>query len=87
MIDTKHVIRQMVDFQKTAFNASFNTIKTVQTRTEKAMDIFVNQAFWIPEEWKGAYVNWSKACNTGFNAFKKNVDEGFEKIESYVSQD
>lgn len=86
MIDTKHVIRQMVDFQKSAFNASFNTIKTVQTKTEKAMDIFVNQAFWIPEEWKGAYVNWSKAYNSGCEAFKKNVDEGFEKIESYVSQ-
>jgi hypothetical protein len=86
MIDTKHVIRQMVDFQKTAFNASFNTIKTVQTRTEKAMDIFVNQAFWIPEEWKGAYVNCSKAYHTGCDTFKRSVDEGFEKIESYVSQ-
>jgi hypothetical protein len=76
----------MVDFQKTAFNASFNTIKTVQTRTEKAMDVFVSQAFWIPEQWKGAYVNWSKAYHSSCDAFKKNVDEGFEKIESYVAQ-
>jgi len=37
---------------------------------------------WATEKWKGAIVDWNKACQTGAENFKKVVEDNLSKIQS-----
>ena len=80
-METGTIAKQMIDFNKTAFDNSFNTMGMLQEQTEKMMDTFVSQAVWLPEEGKKAINEWVKAYKKGREDFKKSVDENFKKVE------
>jgi hypothetical protein len=51
-MDQKEIFRQMVDFNKGAFNNAFNAMVMVQDQTETLATTMLNQATWMPEEGK-----------------------------------
>ncbi|MDM8525384.1 hypothetical protein QUF80_18615 [Desulfococcaceae bacterium HSG8] len=85
MMEQGQVIKQMVDFQKSVFDGSFNTMTMVQERTGKMMDMFMDQAAWMPEEWKSTVNVWSKAYQEGWETLRKTVDDNFDKVESNLT--
>lgn len=76
------MMKQMIDFQKTTFENSFNAMAKLQEQGEKIMEMFLNQAAWIPHEGKKAVFDWVDVLKKGRDQFKQTVESNFTKMES-----
>jgi polyhydroxyalkanoate synthesis regulator phasin len=82
-MDQKQIAKQMIQFNKTAFDNSFNAMTVVYQQNEKMVDTFLQQATWLPEEGKKAINDWMAAYKKGCEDFKNLVDENYQKVEDY----
>jgi uncharacterized coiled-coil DUF342 family protein len=82
-MEQKKMLKQMIDFNNTAFNNSFNTMVTLQEQMEKATNALIEQATWLPEEGKKAIRDWVGAYKEGREKFKASMDENFKKVEEF----
>jgi polyhydroxyalkanoate synthesis regulator phasin len=82
-MDQKQVFKQMSDFNKTAFDNSFNAIVMLQDQAVSLSNTLLTQATWLPEEGKKAIDEWVKTYKTGRETFKKSADESYNKIEDF----
>ena len=85
MEEYSHIFKQMITFNKTAFDNSFNALVTLQEQTEKMVNAFLDQATWLPEEGKKVTLDWIKAYKKGCEDFKKVVDENFKRVEDFMA--
>lgn len=85
-MDHKQILKQMIDFNKTAFDNSFNALLLVQEQNAKMMSSFMSQAVWIPEEGKKVVSDWVTAYRKGIEDFKATADENFKKVENYFAE-
>jgi len=51
-MDQKQIAQQMIQFNKTAFDNSFNAMTMVYEQNEKMVGTFLAQATWLPEDGK-----------------------------------
>lgn len=84
-MDQKLIARQMIQFNKTAFDNSFNAMSMVYEQNEKMMGTFLQQATWIPEEGRKAIENWMQTYKKGCEDFKKLADENYKKVEEFFA--
>jgi len=84
-MDQKQVFKQMIDFNKAAFDNTFNAMVMLQEQTEKMSNTLLEQATWLPAEGKQVINEWIKAYKKGREDFKKAIDENFKKVEVYFS--
>ncbi len=77
--------KQMITFNKTAFDNSYNALVTLQEQTEKMVNGFLQQATWLPEEGKKVTLDWIQAYKKACEDFKKTVDENFKRVEDFLS--
>ena len=82
-MDQKKMFKQMLDFNNTALNNSFNTMVTLQEQMEKVTNALIQQATWLPEDGKKAIRDWIGAYKQGQEKFKSAVDENFKKVEEF----
>jgi polyhydroxyalkanoate synthesis regulator phasin len=82
-MDQKQIFKQMVDFNRSAFNNAFNAMVMVQDQTETLSNTMLNQATWLPEEGKKALQEWVEAFKKGREEYKKTVEDAFKKVESF----
>jgi len=59
-MDPKELAKQIVNFNKTAFDNSFNTMSTIQDQTEKMFTSMMEQMVFFPEEGKNSSTNGSR---------------------------
>lgn len=85
MMDQKQIAKQMVQFNKTAFDNSFKAMSLVYEQNEKMMEAFLGQAGWLPEEGRKALKEWMASYKKGCQDFKKMVDDNYTKVESYFA--
>ncbi len=86
-MDNTQITKQMVQFNKTAFDNSFSAMTMVYEQNEKMVDTFLSQATWMPEEGKKAIKDWVSAYRTGCSEFKKQVDDNYAKVEAYFEKE
>ena len=84
-MEYNQMFKQMIDFNKTAFDNTFNALVTLQEQTEKMVNTFLEQATWLPEEGKKVTLDWVKAYKKGCEDFKKAVDENFKRVEDFLA--
>jgi hypothetical protein len=84
-MDPKQIAKQMIQFNKTAFDNSFDAMTVLQEQTEKMMGRFMEQALWIPAEGKKAIIDWIKAYKKGRADFKATADENYKKVEEFFA--
>jgi hypothetical protein len=84
-MDQKQLFKQMLDFQKTTFDNSFNAMVLLQEQTEKASVTLLDQATWLPEEGRKAIDEWIAAYKKGREEYKTLVDENFSKVEEFFA--
>lgn len=84
-MDQKQIARQMIQFNKTAFDNSFNAMSMVYEQNEKMVGTFLQQATWIPEEGRKAIENWMQSYKKGCEDFKKLADENYQKVEEFFA--
>jgi hypothetical protein len=87
MMDHKQIAKQMVQFNKTAFDNSFKAMSLVYEQNEKMMQAFMGQAGWIPEEGRKALQDWMGSYKKGCDDFKKMVDDNYAKVEAFFGED
>jgi len=84
-MDQKQIAQQMIQFNKTAFDNSFNAMTMVYEQNEKMVGAFLQQATGIPEEGKKAINDWMQTYKRGCEDFKKQVDDNYAKVEEFFA--
>ena len=84
-MDQKQIARQMIQFNKTAFDNSFNAMSMVYEQNEKMLGTFLQQATWMPEEGRKAIETWMQTYKKGCEDFKKMTDENYQKVEEFFA--
>ena len=85
MEEYTQMFKQMITFNKTAIDNSFNALVTLQEQTEKMVNAFLDQATWLPEEGKKVTLDWIQAYKKGCEDLKKVVDENFKRVEDFIA--
>jgi predicted aminopeptidase len=86
MMDQKKLFKQMLDFNKSAFENSFNAMVMLQEQAERAGNTILDQATWLPEDGRKAVQDWVDAFKKGREDFKAMVDENYNRVEAYFSE-
>ncbi len=81
-MDQAKFTKQMLDFNKTTFENTFNAMVLLQDQTEKMMAAFMEQATWIPGEGRKAIDDWVDSLKKGRGEFKKVMEDSFSKVEA-----
>jgi hypothetical protein len=84
-MDQKQIVKQMLDFHKSSFRNSFNAMVMLQDQSEKVINSFFSQAGWVPDDLKKAMNDWVSTYKKGRDEFKKAVDENFDRVEGFFS--
>ena len=84
-MDPKQIAKQMVDFNKTAFDNSFDAMSVIQDQAEKMISAAMEQTAFFPEEGKKAVNEWIKTIKKGREEFKTAADENFKKVEIFFA--
>jgi len=84
-MDQKTIVKQILDFNKSTFQNSYNAIVMLQDQSEKMLDTFFSQANWMPQDVKKVMGDWITTCKKGRDEFKKSVEENFNRVEDYFS--
>ena len=80
-MDQKQIIKQMMEFNQTAFDNTFDAIVTIQNQTEQIAAKMMDQAEWMPAEGRSAIDNWVEVYKTSRKNFKVQVDSNYKQIE------
>ena len=84
-MDPKQIAKQIVDFNKTAFDNSFNAMAVIQDQTEKMVNAMMEQTTFFPEEGKKAVKDWIETYKKGRGEFKASADENFKKVDMFFA--
>jgi hypothetical protein len=79
----KKIFKQMIVFNKTAFDNAFSVISSLQAQTERMLNIYLEKATGFPEEGKKAMNDWIEVYNKGSRDFQNAVHESFKKVDTY----
>ena len=82
-MEQKQITKQMIQYNKNVFEATFNSMAMLQDQMENATNMFLEQAAWLPAEGKKVVEEWFKAYKKGRETFKSVADEGFKKVETF----
>ena len=85
MIDANQMLKQMLEFNKAAFDNSFSAMLTIQEQNEKMFNTFLGQATWIPDEGRKLIQEWINAYKKGCEDFKKSADDNYKKVAEFFS--
>ena len=84
MMQPKQLLKQMVDFNKAAFENSFNTMLMLQEQMERMARVYVDQATGVSAETKNAVNEWTQLYKKGLAGFKAMIDEHFKKVDAFL---
>ncbi len=79
------IATQMLAFKKFAFDNTFSVMALFQAQTEKMMNLYLDQATFLPEEGKKLVTEWLKTAKTSCEFFKQMMDAGFKTAQSYFA--
>ena len=80
----KSEIKQILDFNKKAFDDNFNTVVAVQEHLEKMMYVFWEKSMFMPEQSRKVIGDCFKNYRDGLNDFKSKCDDRFKSIEYLI---
>ena len=76
-----NTLKQMVQFNKNAFDQGCNAMDMLLKQNEKMTNSFLDQATWLPEENKKAVNEWIQLYKKGCDDFKKTADQNYKNVE------
>ncbi len=85
-MDHKQVVKQIITFNKTAFDNTFSAIVTLQEQTERMAGTLMESATWLPDDGKKVINDWVESFKKGRDKFKGGVDDSFKKVEDYFNK-
>jgi hypothetical protein len=85
-MNPKDLTKQVIDFNKQAFDNSFHAMSSLQDQVERVVNMFLDQSPWFPEEGRKAVSEWVNAYRKGREDFKEAVDNNYKKVEDFLSK-
>jgi hypothetical protein len=82
-MEKNQLVKQMINLQKTTFDSYFSMIIKLQDQAEKLVRAFTDQTPCMSDESKKALENWNAAYKKQRDDFKKAVDQGYSRMESF----
>jgi hypothetical protein len=86
-MDQRQMVKQMMQMNKLAFDNSFNTMTGTYEQNRLMFTTFLSQADTVPPEAKKAIEDWLQSYKQGCQEMKKIVDQGYEVVEKYMSEE
>ncbi len=83
-MDQKTMVKQSFDFQKAALDNMYRNLVTLQDQAEKSVTLFLDRIPWMPEESKQIIMEWGTMYKKGRDDLKRVMDDGYNKMESYI---
>ncbi|MEN6621424.1 MAG: hypothetical protein ABFD50_07750 [Smithella sp.] len=83
-MNPKIITKQIIDFDKAAFDKAFDAITSLQSQSEKMMNLFLERASFLPPEGKRAMKEWMTAYEKNRNDFKESVNQSFKTMEHFL---
>jgi polyhydroxyalkanoate synthesis regulator phasin len=83
-MDTTWMAKQMIDFQKTAFDNTYQATVMLQDHMEKVTNTMIEQAAWVPEESRRLGNQWIETCKKGRDELKTIADNNFNKLSEML---
>jgi len=80
------MLKQMIDFNKSAYENAFKNMNMLQEQMEKVINLYIDQASGMSEEGKKAAKEWASMYRKGFEDYRKLVDENFKKLEAFFQE-
>ena len=84
--NTTKIGLQLLDFQKSTFNNTYNTLMKIQEQSEKIADSMMKDNSAIPAEGRKIIDEWKLVFKKGQSEIKKSIDESFTKAESFMNE-
>lgn len=84
-MDQKQIAKQMLEFNKTVFDNTFNAIVMIQDQAEKLASGVLEKAPWFPEEGKKSISQLVNTYKKAREDFKTASDESYKKIGDYFA--
>ncbi|AOY57340.1 MULTISPECIES: hypothetical protein [Desulfococcus] len=81
-MDTLIPVKQMLTFQKSLFDNTYEAVCRIQNQTEKMNDMFLRQIPFLSEDGRKMIDDSVTMGKTARDQFKKAFDEGFVKLEA-----
>ena len=82
-MDQKQTAKEMIDFNKRAFDNAFNTLSSLQDETESMVERFMEKSNWITPEGKKIFGQMVDSYRKGRGDLKTLVDENYRKASEY----
>jgi archaellum component FlaC len=83
MMQPKDMLKQMIDFNKTAYENVFKNMNILHEQMEKSINLYIDQAPGMSEEGKKAAKEWASMYKKGYEDFKNLVDDNIKKMEAF----
>jgi hypothetical protein len=79
-------LKQMVQFNKNAFDQGYNAMEMLWKQNEKMTNSFLDQAAWLPEEGKKTVNECMRIFKKGCDEFKKTADQNYKNVEKLFAR-
>ena len=76
--------KQMINFQKSAFNHTFDIFMALKDQSEKIAGNWCEKNSIFPEQGKIFMNDWTRMIEKGLEEYKKMVNAGFASMENYL---
>jgi len=86
-MENNKTVKQLIDYQKAAFETSFNSVLMMQEQSSKALDNMLQQSPWLPAQTKAFISEWTNICKKVTTDFKEAADQNYSKMEEFLIRD
>jgi hypothetical protein len=80
----ENYVKQIIDFQKSTFDNTYNAIVQIQDQAEKMTHEVMGKMPWIPEGGKKAFNDSIKMFKNAREDYHKMVSDGFVKMKGKI---
>lgn len=81
-MEAEKLAKQMIGFQKTAFNHTFDMVMAVRDQSEKITRSWCEKNGILPDKSKKVMLEWDHVIKQNLEEYKKVINDGFNTIES-----
>jgi hypothetical protein len=82
-MESKIITQHMIDLYKISFENSFSTMVMLQDHAEKLLKDFIDHVPGMSDEGRKVIDQWNSVYKKGRDDFKKAMDEGYDKLETF----
>jgi len=85
-VETVQFVKQVLNFQKTIFDGSYNAMIIAQDQTEKMVSSYIDQLPWVTEQSKKGMQDPIDIAKKTRDDFKKVTEDSFVNFEEFLKK-